>query len=143
MVGTTVGATTELRLDDVVYSFVGNGRTVRISTCFDQTQVAHSFVLRNGGCSSSGFGETSSDAECPQIPNAASYEFDTKDGVTYPLIVYTRQEGVQGQFAIQVTDYINPINDYCAQAPSLSINGAPVIGSTVNATKELRSDDVV
>jgi hypothetical protein len=142
-VGTTVGATTELRLDDVVYSFVGEGRTVRISTCFDQTQVAHSFVLRDGGCVYATFGESSSDAECPQIPNAASYEFDTEDGVTYPLIVYTRQEGVQGQFAIQVTDYVNPINDYCAKALSLSINGAPVTGSTVNATWEARSDDVV
>jgi hypothetical protein len=142
-VGTTIGATTEVSPDDVVYSFAGNGHTVRISTCFNQTQVAHSFYLKNGGCGGSYFGYSSSDAECPQNPNAASTEFDTGAGVTYPIFVYTRQEGIQGQFAIQVTDYINPINDYCAQAQPISINGAPVIGSTVNATKEVYSDDVV
>ena len=51
---------------------------------------------------------------------------------------------MQGQFAIQVTDFINPLNDNCLQVTTLEIDH-PVVttGTTVNATFETRENDVI
>lgn len=143
VIGSTVNATASTRISDVAYSFVGNGRRVRISTCFDETLTPHDIVLRNGGCGSQLFGERSADLSCGQNSDAAAYEFDSIIGRTYPILVFPRNVGQQGQFAIQVTDFVNPVNDACDQAISLEINGMPTVGSTVNATLTTRSEDVV
>jgi len=90
-------------LDDANCAFIGNGRRVRISTCSDEATTAHNFVLRNGGCGSQAFGETSTDPTCTGNVNAAAYEFDTVAGRTYPIHVYPRNSGVQGEFAVQAT----------------------------------------
>jgi hypothetical protein len=142
--GSTVKATTESQVDDVSYVFVGNGRRVRVSTCFPDTTTAHNFVLLNGGCTSPYYsGSTSlSDDQCLGNVNAASFEFDSVNGRSYPILVYPRSPGVQGQFAIRVSDYVNPVNDYCSQAISMNVNGNPVQGSTVNATYENQVSDV-
>jgi hypothetical protein len=144
--GSTVHATKQTLVNDVSYVFVGNGRRVRVSTCFPDTTTAHNFVIRNGGCSSSyvSGSTTSSAPECTGNANAyaATFEFESVNGRSYPILVYPRSPGVQGRFAIRVSDYVNPINDYCEQAISLTINGAPVQGSTVNATKQSQLNDV-
>lgn len=138
-----MNATQEARAGDVVYSFVGNGRTVRVSPCFSETTTVHNLLLRNGGCSSAGFGESVIYPTCIGNPNAAAYQFDSVNGGVYPLNVYPRGSGVVGQFAVQVTDFMNPPNDYCQQAIPLEVDGAPVTGSTVNATQETRANDVI
>jgi hypothetical protein len=143
LIGTTENATGSTQQNDVVYQFVGNGRRVRISTCFDETTTAHNFILRNGGCTSAGFGESSADFTCPENVNAAAYEFETVLGRTYPIFVYPRGTGQQGQFAIQITDYANPSNDNCPQAIPLQINGIATIGDTINATGSTQQNDVV
>ena len=101
--GSTVSATTQSQVDDVSYVFVGNGRRVRVSTCFPDTTTAHNFVLLNGGCTSPYYsGSTSlSDDQCLGNVNAASFEFDSVNGRSYPILVYPRNPGVQGQFAIR------------------------------------------
>jgi hypothetical protein len=145
--GSTVNATYQYQVSDVSYVFVGNGRRVRVSTCFPDTTTAHNFVLIDGGCTSS-YLSGSTSLSAPKCTGnigdtAASFEFDTVDGRSYPIIVYPRSPGVQGQFAIRVSDYANPVNDYCAQAISVKINGAPVQGSTVHATDQTQVDDVI
>jgi hypothetical protein len=142
--GSTVSATTQSQVDDVSYVFVGNGRRVRVSTCFPDTTTAHNFVLLNGGCTSPYYsGSTSlSDDQCLGNVNAASFEFDSVNGRSYPILVYPRNPGVQGQFAIRSSQHVNPTNDYCSQAISVKINGAPVQGSTVHATYQNQVADV-
>lgn len=66
------------------------------------------------------------------------------DSTRYPIVVFPRNARVQGQFAIQVMEYLNLSNDNCAQAQTLEIGGcSPVIGTTVNATAKTRSSYVV
>jgi hypothetical protein len=143
VVGTAVDSARSTRSNDVFYGFVGNGRTVRVSSCFDKTTVAHNFLLCNGGCTSRGFGEVSTDASCKGNGNAAAYEFDTIAGRFYPIIVYSCTVADEGLFAIQVTDYINPPNDYCDSYQLLDIGGPSVMGSTVNSTRSTRSNNNV
>ena len=71
--------------------------------------------------------------ECTSA-NGARVTWDSTDGDVYTLVVFGRQAGATGNFAISVTDFVNPPNDYCQQAQSLVINGDQVIGSTINAT---------
>ena len=141
--GTTINATQELVADDVVYFFIGNGRKMRVSTCTDETTTAHNFLVRNNGCNGGGLGEVVTDPKCPSNIRAAGFEFDTVAGRTYPVVVYPRTADATGNFAIFVSDFVNPANDYCDQAIQLQIGGDPVIGSTVNATRQLFDDDVV
>ena len=103
------------------------------------------FLIWNGGCSSSGISgsDTGVDHSCAGNGDAATFEFDSAPGVFYPVIVYPRKAGITGQFAIQVTDFESPPNDYCTHAVSLEVGGSPLVGSTVNATAETRADDVI
>ena len=85
------------------------------------------------------------DANWPKLPNvgnAATLEFDSQEGILYPIIVFPRNPARQGQFTIQVTDYSNLANDYCDQYQSLEYGDEKVLGSTVNATLQMRKEDV-
>ena len=66
--------------------------------------------------------------------NGAVFEFDSDDATEYFIYVYPRFTGEEGTFALQVTDYIYPVNDYCSGSLPLVIGGDPIIASTVNAT---------
>jgi hypothetical protein len=94
--------TQQRRADDVVFTFVGDGSLVRVTTCFSETTTAHNFLLRNSGCGG-GFGETVGSTDCPENPNTAAFQFETIDRWAYPIIVYPRNPGDSGAFFFQVT----------------------------------------
>jgi len=78
------------------------------------------------------------DPECPNL-KGARVTWDSVAGQVYTLVVYGRAQNSEGNFGISVSDFANPPNDYCAQAQSVRINGAEVLGSTINATTQTTS----
>ena len=86
--------------------------------------------------------EAPNDPTCLGNPNATAFDFDTAVNVLHPIPVCPRNTGLQGQFAIQVTECINPANDNCAQCQPLEIGDDAAVGSTANATFTTRSSDV-
>ena len=117
----------------------GNGRKLTATTCSDQTDFATGLAVWNPSlCRGSCNDASSSDPDCSDA-NGARVTWDSTDGGVYTLVVFGRQAAATGGFAISVTDFVNPPNDYCEQAIPLLPNGVEVPGSTINATTRTNS----
>eukprot|EP00934_Nitzschia_sp_Nitz4_P003586 Nitzschia sp. Nitz4//scaffold116_size91068//85213//86031//NITZ4_004971-RA/size91068-exonerate_est2genome-gene-0.145-mRNA-1//-1//CDS//3329533617//3576//frame0 len=151
LVGTTVGATSTIREKDVLYTFTGTGGLVQVSICSNETTAKHNFVLQSPVCIPDGFegldfGETSSDNLnlCDSANKGSSIEFESRSGETYYLSVYPSDPTSNvGDFTVQLTSTVSPINDDSEDSIPLYINSETfALGTTVNATNQGTDNDV-
>ncbi|KAG7367307.1 hypothetical protein IV203_029978 [Nitzschia inconspicua] len=127
----------------VWYSFIGTGNKFRISTCSPKTDFPTQ-VTRTSKCYSysTHCEQSLTDDTCSLNTNGASLEWVTVPDEKYEVSVGGKSAGQEGNFELQIAEFILPDNAYCASPEFVTIpNGVgsiTVSGSNVNAVESPR-----
>ncbi|KAG7368987.1 hypothetical protein IV203_031730 [Nitzschia inconspicua] len=120
--------------------------TLQVSTCFQETEanfVALIWIYKRGdneACNGMELiaMERGNDPDCV-MAIGSKVTWAAEEGVEY--LIFISSESARGEFAFSISETQSPINDRCESADSsLSIDGAPVAGSTLSATRDFPLD---
>lgn len=125
------------------FIFSGTGNIMTVSTCHSGTDYNSEIGVQTA-CSTddatcisnepnTGVAVAESIASCAANPFGKTLTFTSDTDTTYYLSV-TGVGDLSGTYEVSVVDHPSPKGDICADAHSVTVNGDPWLGTTVNAT---------
>jgi hypothetical protein len=108
-----------------------------VSTCNSLTTFDSRLAIQVGGCGAGCVANEDPGFEISPCTNPFGREvtFDSVSSGIYYIYVFGVSSAVVGDFGVSVFDYERPTNNDVRDAVPLSVNGAEILGTTVNATK--------
>lgn len=119
------------------YHLMGTGAVFQVSTCSSETDHSTRIQIYSDECGALTCVNLGNGNEAQCDEKASIVNFQTRVDIDYYILVSSR-DGKSGNFGLQVSETLSPINNECSAA--IPLDEIPSVGSTLQATVDFPVD---